>query len=74
MHRGSFLLFSGQGIIIALAVIGAAGLGGGEEAVHLILVQVHHTVIFFIFFIVIIIPAGIAFTGVHDRPPYRVSK
>ena len=69
---------SGQGIIVALAVEGASGLGGGEEAVDFVLVQVHHAVVFVVLFVVVVIPAGFAVVLGHiltsaysDSLPHR---
>jgi hypothetical protein len=54
----AFLLFSGKGIIITLAVKGAFALPGYKIPIYLILVHIHHTVILVVFFIVVVVPAG----------------
>ena len=72
MVESHALLPAGKGIVIALAVVRAAGLAGGQIPIDLILIQIHHTVVFVKFLVVIVIPASFA-QIVHNVPlPYGI--
>ena len=63
-----FLLFSCQGVVVALAVVRTLSRPGGGDTIHFVLVQIHHTVVLVVLLVIIEIPAGITLIF-HVTPP-----